>query len=242
MDALAPLFDLHPQAASQAEQLLANRDAPQEQMDALAAFGAEALLKAPALGAAVLSGLARLCGLVPDRDFFIYIRLVKKAMGLGVTFGAAFPLGLSKVMEKGGPRLRARYLGAVYAMNNHGAHTLKLPLEGLEHLLDDQDMESARAYLECLLAAYSHHLTYHQALFFTQALPKLTRVLHQNHRAFQLVQYRDVVRVDPRLAEPFTDGLEKGLAALSQKDLGRFVGQALERFPDILRYPGPWHK
>ncbi len=176
---------------------------------ALAAGGGELLVRADA-----------------DR-IAVYWPEVRRAAAHGPELGQIMAAALAPVLCFGPPPGTARFLAAVAVLRAKGTYTLKRPLQSLEQLLREQDLEAARAFVDLIRDAFDQPLTYNQSLHLTHSLPKVALNLKPPRRAFQLDQIRRIAVQDPALVDEFIDGLAAGLEILDAKALACFVDEAL---------------
>jgi hypothetical protein len=226
--AFAGLWLFDPETAALAEKALEGRAAPDADARVLCRLAIHALAQNEGFGRAAALGLARLAG--TGRAFVLMARLLDAALLEGAAQGEAMARGLLPVLESGCPRLRGKFLRAHRAMAKAGTHTLRHSLDGFLLLMEEGDARAGAAYLELLEGAFSQNLSYHQCLYYIQLFPKLAKTLAPSRRAGQFVQTARILRESPRLAEPFAQGLEKGLGLLQPDALSVFTDAGLQKF------------
>jgi len=188
------------------------------------------LSQAESLGRAIAKGYADLLGVVDREALQVYRQQVQQTGQKGVTLGTAMATHLAVVLQAGDARLAKRFLATITTMMGKGTYTLKKPLEALTSILTNGDFASAFACLELFSVTFAQAMTYNQSLNLTYILPKAVLSFHPERRPWQIEALAKVVKVDFRLAEPFLEGLIKGLDLLAQKQLNRFVSQGLEKY------------
>ncbi len=180
-------------------------------------------------GQAIAMGYVDLIGETGSKKIKRYRDLLREAGLKGPTLGKIMATYLVPVLTHGDNRFLVCFLQAVDIMLNKGTYTLKDPLQALASLLNDQDIESASAYLDLLCDTFSQDLSYVQCRHFAYVLPRAVRSFSSSRRVWQIEQLQRVTRADFRLADPFLDGLEKGLHLLSKEALNRFVSMSRDK-------------
>ena len=97
-------------------------------------------------------------------------------------------------------------------------------------MLHSGDLASAEAMLTLLDVTFAQSMTYNQSLNLTYVLPKAILEFHPERRSWQIEALADVVAVNFLLAEPFLNGMQRGLDLLAQNQLNRFVAQGMEKY------------
>ena len=180
-------------------------------------------------GQSIAMGYVDLIGETGPKKIKQYRDLLREAGLKGPTLGRIMATYLVPVLKHGDNRFFVRFLQAVDIMLTKGTYTLKEPLQALASLLNDRDIESASAYLDLLCDTFSQDLSYVQCQHSAYILPRAVRSFSSSRRVWQIEQLQRVTRADFRLADPFLDGLEKGLHLLSKEALNRFVSMALDK-------------
>jgi nitric oxide reductase NorD protein len=188
-----------------------------------------ALSQEPGLGRAVAQGLLQL-GARPDSEATAaYIRQVRRAAETGPTLGRIMAVHLVPVLTAGAGLL-ARFEATVRIMRGKGTYTLSETLAVLGELLEAHDIPSAGTYLDLLAATFGQAISYNRSVRLVYMLPKAVRGFAVQRRAAQIAQLALVVRTDPRLVDPFLEGMQKGAALLAPRDLARFVARGLAHY------------
>ncbi len=159
-----------------------------------------------------------------------YCRLTREAGEKGPTLGQIMATYLTPVFRYGKNGFLEHFLHTVDIMLAKGVYTLNRPLEAMAAILDDGDTASGDVYLNLLGQAFSHELTYNQSLHLSYNLPTAVLSFVSSKRRWQIESLRRVIERDFRLAEPFLEGMEKGLHLLSEAALHDFVSLGLENF------------
>ncbi|MEJ2040317.1 MAG: VWA domain-containing protein, partial [Desulfosarcinaceae bacterium] len=157
-----------------------------------------------------------------------YADLVRNSAQTCATLGRIKEVHLVPVLACGRGMLKA-IKDATREMRAKGTYTLSAPLEVLDQLLADQDVNAAHAYLDLLGTVFGQDISYNRSLRLAYVLPKAVRAFPWQRRAVQISQLRRVVLKDVALIEPFLEGMDKGLRHLGPDALERFVGQGLSR-------------
>ncbi|MES0446783.1 MAG: VWA domain-containing protein, partial [Desulfobacterales bacterium] len=180
-------------------------------------------------GQAIAMGYVDLIGETGPKRIKQYRDLLRDAGIKGPTLGRIMATYLVPVLIHGDDRFLVCFLQAVEIMLNKGTYTLKDPFRALASLLNEQDLESASAYLDLLCDTFSQDLSYVQCQHFAYILPRAVRSFSSHRRVWQIKQLQRVTRADFRLTDPFLDGLEKGLHLLAKEALNRFVSLGLDK-------------
>ncbi|OQX21638.1 MAG: hypothetical protein BWK80_32675 [Desulfobacteraceae bacterium IS3] len=159
-----------------------------------------------------------------------YCRLVREAAKNGPTLGKIMATYLTPVFRHGKNGFLEHFLHTVDIMLTKGIYTLNRPLEAMAAILDAGDTASGDVYLNLLGQAFSHELSYNQSLHLSYNLPTAVLSFAPSKRLWQIEALRRVIKRDFRLAEPFLEGMEKGLHLLSEAALHDFVSSGLEKF------------
>jgi len=158
-----------------------------------------------------------------------YRNLVRKFGSEGPTLGRIMAEHLVPVLKHGDARFLKRFLQTLDIMKIKGTYTLQDPLKALSKLLNKKEIESASVYIDLLGDTFAGDMSYVQSQHFAHILPKAVLAFSPSKRVWQMEQLRRIIRADFHLADPFLDGLEKGLYLLSKDALDRFVSRALDR-------------
>ncbi len=230
-DPLKQLAIADPDLAANVKTLLDQKAAPVplEDIALLVDETLWALSEEISFGRAVALGYADLSGEADAQMIARYRDLVREFGRKGPTMGRIMATHLVPVCKYGDNRLLKYFLHTLDIMQTKGSYTLKDPLEALSELLNSQDLESASAYLELLADTFAVELSYVQCQHFAYILPRAVLDFAPLRRIWQIGQLRRVVQTDVRLADPFLDGLEKGLHLLSKEALNRFVSLGLDK-------------
>ncbi len=181
------------------------------------------------LAEAYADGLVTLVGDGFSRRLPIYVEFVRQAVKTGVTLGRLIAT-FSAAVVASSDQLLIIYRETLAVMLAKGTYTLPAPLEALAGLLDESDEASAAAYLELLTATFRQQITYNLSLRMAYLLPKAVSGFTPQRRLAQIQALTFLVQTDLRLADPFLEGLAKGLDLLDAPALNRFVDSALERY------------
>ncbi|MCF8080278.1 MAG: hypothetical protein K9K88_13455 [Desulfobacterales bacterium] len=188
-----------------------------------------ALSMEPSFGRAMGTGLAELAG-APAGVWKRYRALVRDAGRHGPTFGKIMAEALVPVMKSEAPGLVGQFLETVRILTRKGTYTLSRPLSALTRLLDAGQTDAAAAFLDLLNAAFSADLSYNRCLQLTVVLSKAPFSFSFSRRVWQIRALKTACGIDPTLIEPFLEGMEKGLAMLSEASLNRFIEMGRSRF------------
>jgi len=189
-----------------------------------------ALSEEISFGQAVAGGYADLIGETSAPKIERYRDLVREFGHQGPTLGRIMATHLAPVCKYGGDRLLNLFLETFEIMLTKGTYTLKDPLQALSALLKMGDLESVSVYLKLLGDTFAWDLSYVQCQHFAYILPRAIQTFPASRRVWQIEQLGRLVRADSRLADPFLDGIEKGLHLLSKEALSRFVSLGLDKF------------
>lgn len=191
-----------------------------------------ALSMEPSFGRAVGAGLAALAPVVSAERWNQYRTLVRDAGNSGPTFGKIMAEALVPVMKSEAPGLVEQFLETVRILTLKGTYTLPRPLSTLTRLLAAKQTDAAAAFLDLLAEVFSKALSYNRSLQLTVVLAKAPLSFFFSRRAWQIRCLTRVCRTNQGLAEPFLEGMEKGLGLLSEEALNRFVEMGLARFSE----------
>jgi len=172
---------------------------------------------------------ADLIGGASPQQIECYRNLVRKFGSEGPTLGRIMAEHLVPVLKHGDARFLKRFLQTLDIMKIKGTYTLQDPLNALSELLNKKEIGSASVYIDLLGDAFAGDMSYVQSQHFAHILPKAVLAFSPSKRIWQMEQLRRIIRADFHLADPFLDGLEKGLYLLSKEALGRFVSLALDK-------------
>lgn len=189
----------------------------------------QALAQESAFGRAVAQGLLGLIEKKCGQRITTYLDLIWRAAQTGVTVGRILATHLYPVLTADETFLSS-FLNSIAIMQRKGTYTLNAPLEVSSELLIAGQWDSASAYMDLLAAAFAQEMTYNQSLRLVYTLPKAVRSFAPTRRRAQIIQLHRVLETDFELVDAFLDGMERGLALLSEDALERFVTTALERY------------
>lgn len=181
------------------------------------------------MGEAVAKGLLSLMEKDAGSHLHAYVARVRRAAETGPTLGRIMATLLAPVLMAGDD-FPVRFQNTLEIMLRKGTYTLTTPMEVMVALLKMGDVVAASAYLELLATAFDQDITYNQSLRLVYQLPKAVHGFAARRRRSQIRQLHRVVQTDPKLVDPFLDGLEKGAQLLDQNALDHFVTQALKRY------------
>lgn len=181
-------------------------------------------------GQAVAKGYTDLIGEIDQQKIRRYRELVRRFAKHGPTLGRIMTTCLVPVIKHGDEGFLERFLDTVDIMLSKGTYTLPRPLEFLSHLLIDRDLASGAAYLDLLGQTFSQDLSYSLSQHFSYVLPRAVTSFSESKRAWQIEQLARAIQTDILLADPFIEGLEKGLYLLSKAALSHFVSLGLKKF------------
>jgi nitric oxide reductase NorD protein len=180
-------------------------------------------------GYAIAEGYTKLIEDINHDKLLQYCDLTRKAGKIGPTFGRLIAIYLVPVLKHGDGRILKTFLNAVDIMQEKGTYTLKNPLKSLAPLITAGDKQSTARYLKLLSTTFSKDLTYSQCQHFSYVLPKVVLSFPASKRPWQIKELIRLICEDFHLADPFLDGMEKGLYLLSKEALGKFVSLGLEK-------------
>ena len=180
-------------------------------------------------GQSVAKGYADLIGEVSSENFYRYRELIRRFGHKGPTLGCIVAEHLVPVLKHGDSKFLKRFLKTLMIMMNKGTYTLKDPLEELSKLLNEKELDSARAYIDLLGDTFSGEMSYVQCQNFAYNIPRSIRSFSVSRRAWQIKQLHRVIKADHRLFDPFLLGMKKGLYLLSQDALDNFVSITLNK-------------
>lgn len=183
----------------------------------------------PGLAEAYADGLVTLAGGGFSRRLPTYMDFVHQAAKTGATLGRLIAT-FSTAVVAASETLLAAFRQTLAVMLAKGTYTLSAPLEALTGLLAANDEASAAAYLELLTATFRQQISYNLSLRMAYLLPKAVSGFAPQRRLAQIQTLTTVVQTDLRLADPFLEGLGKGLDLLDGVALRRFVDIAMERY------------
>lgn len=192
------------------------------------------LSQEPGFGEAVAKGMLHLMAQGADDQLATYEAVVRHAADTGPTLGRIIATFVAPVIVAGKAFLD-RFQNTVAIMLGKGTYTLTAPLEVIAALLSEDDLQSAKAYLDLLDTTFSQSMTYNQSLRLVYLIPKAVAEFAPGRRSFQIAGFTRVVAVDLKLADAYLDGLARGAGLLDAEALDDFVVQALEhhrRAPD----------
>lgn len=221
---------LDPRLAEEVRSLIAGSPVPVS-ADDLAALESEALRWVSveiSFGYAVARGYGRLLAAADGGGHLRrYREMVAAAGEEGPHLGRLMAEHLPPVLMTGSDLLRHRFQDTIAVMRRKGAYTLKGPLEGVARLLESGDQDSASAFLELLHVVFSHKMGYHQSLHLSHALPRSIFRWSPGKRPWRIRALTRMVAADIGLADPFLEGMEKGVRRLGREGLNRFVREGL---------------
>ncbi len=181
-------------------------------------------------GRSIAAGYVNLVADVSEEYLQKYRYLVRKAGIKGPTLGSAVATHLVPVLKYGNDRLLESFITTMDIMQKKGTYTLKSSFEVLSSLINSGDIESSAAYLNLLYDTFSRDLSYNRSKHFSHILPRAVCSFSFSGRTWQVEQLRRVINTDHRLAEPFLEGMKKGLYLLSREALDEFVSIGLNKF------------
>ena len=185
----------------------------------------------PGLAEAYADGLVTLAGDGFSQRLPTYVNLVHQAANTGATLGRLIAT-FSTAVVAASETLLAAFKQTLAVMLAKGTYTLSAPLEALTGLLAANDEVSAAAYLELLIVTFRQQISYNLSLRMAYLLPKAVSGFAPQRRLAQIQTLTTLVQTDLRLADPFLEGLGKGLDLLDASALRRFVDNAIERYAE----------
>ncbi|MDQ1331182.1 MAG: nitric oxide reductase NorD protein [Thermodesulfobacteriota bacterium] len=233
MEGTNPLKNLYladPETAKSVEEKIKNKIALTKEQALI--FTDEviwALSEDRAFGSALVEGYISLFKNANPDKIHTYKKLVRKAGETGPTLGRIMAEHLVSVLLHGDETLLGSFLGAVYSMRKKGTYTLAEPLEAVTILLDKGEIKACSVYLEILESLFAKNLTYGECRHFAHLLPKAVLSFPPLKRTWQAEQLYRIILEDYQLADPFLEGMEKGLSFLLQDALKEFVSIGLEK-------------
>jgi Mg-chelatase subunit ChlD len=183
------------------------------------------------LANAYAEGLVSLAGGGFSRRLPTYVDFVRQAAKTGATLGrliATFSAAVIAASEA----LLDPFRRTLTVMLAKGTYTLTAPLEALTGLLAAKDEASAAAYLQLLTATFRQQISYNLSLRMAYLLPKAVSGFAPRRRLAQIQTLTTLVQTDLRLADPFLEGLGKGLDLLDTSALRCFVETAMARYAE----------
>ncbi len=180
-------------------------------------------------GQSVVAGYLDLIGETSLRKIKQYRNLVREFGKKGATLGKIMATYLVPVLKHDDKRLVDRFLAVVGIMLTKGPYTLNSPLNLLPILLGEEDPACGLSYLDLLGEIFSKNLSYVQCQHFAYVLPQAVSSFFSERRVWQIEQLRYIIKADFRLADPFLDGMQKGLHLLSNNALNKFVSIGLDK-------------
>lgn len=188
-----------------------------------------ALSQEISFGHSVGMGYVDLLGEENKEKIIQYKELVRKFGNRGPALGKIMATHIVPVLKLDNKKLLKCFIDVVNIMLNKGTYTLSSPLQRLSVLSEDKDLAAVFAYLDLLGEAFSKNLSYVQCQNFAHVLPRAVASFSSPKRTWQIEMLTVVIRADFRLADPFLDGLQKGLSLLSKHALNRFVSIGLDK-------------
>lgn len=207
----------------------AGGEIPAERYAELAEDTLWAISMEPSFGRSLGAGLAELAT-ASETTWTRYRALVRDAGSQGPTFGKIMAEVLVSVFRSDTAGLPDHFLQTVRILTRKGTYTLSRPLSALTRLLDAGQTDAAAAFLDLLKAAFSADLSYNRSLQLTVVLAKAPFSFLFSRRVWQIRALTTVCCIDPTLIEPFLEGMEKGLAMLSEASLNQFIDMGRSRF------------
>jgi len=178
-------------------------------------------------GLAMVHGATALLNAGGGRRLAVFCQWAGDAGRLGPGCGLETAQCLSAILNYGDIALAERFRHIYGELNARGTYTFKSVFDALTRLLEQGDGPAATAYLELVQATFAHTLSYNQTHQFIRLLPQAVRGLAPLRRTWQMLALRRLIQTDHRLAEPFLEGMEKGIALLPQPALNAFIDQGL---------------
>lgn len=178
------------------------------------------------LGQSLAEGYRRLLrgGTLPA--LAVFGQEIRAAADRSASLGRCMADILPPVLLTQDDNLLAAFRKTLSVLLNKGDYLVKAPLEGLTALIPNGN-DAGRAYLELLQTVFDRPLSYNRSQYLGNLLPRAVRQLPTRRRSAQLRQMTRLVRVDLDLAEPFLEGLSRGLALLTAEALHLFVDEGL---------------
>jgi hypothetical protein len=180
-------------------------------------------------GQSVAAGYLDLIGETSLSKIKQYRNLVRAFGKKGPTIGKIMATYLVPVLKHDDKMIVDRFLSVVDIMLSKGPYTLNSPFKLLPFLFGEEDPTCGLSYLDLLGETFSKNLSYVQCQHFSYTLPQAVSSFSSERRVRQIEQLRFVIKTDFRLADPFLDGMQKGLHLLSNNALSRFVSTGLDK-------------
>ena len=180
-------------------------------------------------GYATALGFAEILGGGKREQAGVFRDLIRLFSKEGPTLGLEMAQHLPPVLVASDPALKSKFLSSVDIMRAKGTYILKRVLSASSELLRAGEEAAADAYLELVSDTFSQDVTYNQCLHLSHMLPDAVRSFPSEERPWLIPLFSEVIRSRIILAEPFLEGIEKGLGLLSPKALSRFVSEGLEK-------------
>ena len=230
-DPLAKLYMVDPDMAKKVNAALdqKNSSVPESILAMLVEETLWSLSQEISFGQSVAAGYLDLIGETSLNEIKQYRNLVREFGKKGATLGKIMATSLVPVLKHDDKRLVDRFLAVVEIMLTKGPYTLNSPLKLLPILLGEEDPACGLSYLDLLGETFSKNLSYVQCQHFAQVLPQAVGSFSSERRVWQIEQLRYVIKADFRLADPFLDGMQKGLHLLSNNALNKFVSLGLDK-------------
>ncbi len=178
-------------------------------------------------GLAMVHGATALLNAGGGRRLAVFCQWAGDAGRQGPGCGLETAQCLSAILNFGDIALAERFRQIYSELNARGTYGFKSVFDALVRLLEQGDGAAASAYLELVQATFAHTLSYNQTHQFIRWLPQAVRGLAPARRTWQIQALHRLVQTDHRLAEPFLEGMEKGISLLSQPALNAFIDQGL---------------
>ncbi|MBI9084722.1 MAG: hypothetical protein JEZ11_14090 [Desulfobacterales bacterium] len=188
-----------------------------------------ALSQEISFGVALARAYGDLLPVCDDSQMKQFTALVEAAGQVGPSLGRIITEQAVPVFSTGSQALIDAFRQTTAVMGQKGTYTLGRPLEALGRLLIAGDTDAGMAFLTLLSDTFSRDMTYNQSLHLTRLIPRAVTKMAADARSWQIRPLNRVLLFDLSQAEPFLDGMEKGLCLLSEKALTRFVDTGLER-------------
>lgn len=163
-------------------------------------------------------------------------KAVRKAEKNGAALGLLMARHFPAVLSAERPAMIETFNRTIDVMLKKGVYTLKPPLEALTHMLKSNEPDAAVAFLDLLNCIYSKRLSYNRTIYLTRVIPHAVNSFSPQKKNFQITALKRVMEKDHHLADPFLEGMEKGLYLLGEAKLQRFVDRGLDKFenqPDL---------
>ncbi len=234
---LSKLYLADPEIAKSVEEKIKNKIAlTKEQALIMADEVIWALSGDHAFGSALAEGYIGLFKSANPEKIQIYRELVRNAGETGPTLGRIMAEHLVPVLLHGDETLLGSFLDAVYSMRKKGTYVLAEPLEAVTILLNGGEIKACSVYLKIIEYLFSKDLTYGESRHFAHMLPKAVLSFPPSKRVWQAEQLYRIILEDYHLADPFLDGMGKGLSFLLQDALKEFVSIGLDKIRKEKQY------